>query len=226
MKTKLLILAMSLFVVNSAYAQPKSQNGKKQSIAGQSYIVTKGSGVYKLALLEVAFYREDEFEREMRAYAATKKEDYKDLYAELMESETQLVDSRRSLISVENGITVGLNRENDRSVAYDIYRASTLKFKQKALSYKQVAYAEPVFDKLIPTKSTKTDADGKFQVELPTGNYVIYSKGSRAVGRLEENYRWLLKLELKQSPNQLNLTNDNLTDSNCSQCIDTKQYFK
>jgi hypothetical protein len=226
MNKKLLFLAMFALIATSAFAQSKSLSGKKQAISGQAFIVTKGSGVYKLALLEMSFYSDDAFEKEIKLHAQNYAEEYRELFAQLKEDEDRLNASKQNFELVKLDIKLGTKKDSDEYPAFDIYRKSALRYNSTAINYLNIAYANPVFEKLVPVKSIKTDADGRFQLELPAGKYIMYSKGRRAIGRSEEDYRWLLRVDLKQSKNELILNNDNLTDTNCHQCVDTKQYFK
>lgn len=226
MQTKLLFLVVPVLIATSTFAQSKGPSGKSQSLAGQAFIVTKGSGVYKLALLEMNFYRDDAFEKEIKLHAQNYSEEYRELFKQLKEDEDRLNASKRNLESVKLQIKLGTKDDSDEYPAFEIYRKSALRFNGTAINYLDIAYAKPVFERLIPVKSIKTDADGRFQLELPAGKYIMYSKGSRSIGRSEEDYRWLLRVDLNKSKNELILNNDNLTDTNCQVCVDTKQYFK
>jgi hypothetical protein len=64
-----------------------------------------------------------------------------------------------------------------------------------------------------PIASVKTDADGKFKLELPssTGQLIVAASATRHVPTGErENYFWAVKVT---PPATVTLSNDNLTDS-------------
>lgn len=65
-----------------------------------------------------------------------------------------------------------------------------------------------------PSKRTKTDADGKFQMKVPgSGAYAIYASASRSVGDKVEKYYWLLQVDTHgESPRKIMLSNDNLLE--------------
>ena len=61
-------------------------------------------------------------------------------------------------------------------------------------------------------RSTKTNADGKFQIQVPgTGTYALAAVASRHVGDSVEAYHWLLQIDtVGESPRKIMLSNDNL----------------
>ena len=66
-----------------------------------------------------------------------------------------------------------------------------------------------------PIQTAKTDADGKFMIEVPrTGKFVIAAKGERSVGQETEKYYWLQPVSLEgQQQLVQNLTNNDLTST-------------
>ncbi len=69
------------------------------------------------------------------------------------------------------------------------------------------------FDSLPPPlRTTKTNADGKFQINIPrSGSYVLAAVATRHVGESTESYYWLVKADTRgESPLKIMLSNDNL----------------
>lgn len=67
--------------------------------------------------------------------------------------------------------------------------------------------------------SDKTDADGKFSLKLPSGKrFMIFARAKRQVMSETEEYVWLLG-EADAIPKKLFLTNDNLVETHCAECV-------
>jgi hypothetical protein len=65
----------------------------------------------------------------------------------------------------------------------------------------------------------KTDADGKFSMSLPVGDYVLAAATSRAIFKDMEQYYWLVKLDPNDQSQSLMLSNDNMVQTKCRECI-------
>ena len=90
----------------------------------------------------------------------------------------------------------------------DIY--AWLKLNDELKLYKSGQF---YFDSLpASVRSTKTDADGKFQIQVPhSGSYALAAVASRHVGDSVEAYHWLLQIDtVGGSPRKIMLSNDNL----------------
>jgi hypothetical protein len=71
-----------------------------------------------------------------------------------------------------------------------------------------------------PTQIEKTDADGKFTLNLLAGTYAIVAASHRLVGSETENYCWLVWLNTAGEPTKrLMLSNDNLAETMCRDCV-------
>lgn len=93
--------------------------------------------------------------------------------------------------------------------------------------YESVALPEVFFSDLIRrtapfTASSKTDADGKFNLFVPaSGRVALVAKANRhAAGTLEE-YRWLVWVPVKKGIPKIDvmLANDNLLETACPDCV-------
>jgi hypothetical protein len=66
-----------------------------------------------------------------------------------------------------------------------------------------------------PIEIAETDADGKFEIEVPTtGAFVIAAQAQRSVGDSTEHYYWLQPISLEGQQHRVhNLSNNNLTST-------------
>jgi len=107
------------------------------------------------------------------------------------------------------------NKYRAASKAADVAQAGSLAAHQRWRNLKATEHyydsTEFIFNSLpTPSRSTKTDADGKFQVKIPrSGSYVVVSSASRLVGRSIEKYYWLVKVDPHRE-STIMLSNDNL----------------
>jgi hypothetical protein len=186
-------------------------------IDGQVFIVTGAHESVKLGLVTVAACRPDEF---ASAAASTQSQ---------IESERPKLDAVR-VIAVQMAAVAS---ELERAVTTADIRAfksdgwSTLfsectkiEMNTNRLSHRVTWRADylnsgaPYFKNLPhPIASVKTDADGKFKLELPssTGQVIVTASATRQVPTGErENYFWAVKVT---PPATVTLSNDNLTDS-------------
>jgi hypothetical protein len=68
--------------------------------------------------------------------------------------------------------------------------------------------------------ASKTDADGKFLLDLPAGKYVVAAKSSRLVSLYsQEDYYWLIYVNTTSKNQSLMLSNDNLFKTQCNECV-------
>lgn len=75
---------------------------------------------------------------------------------------------------------------------------------------------------VTPVATTKTDADGKFNVAVPMGKRVaLIARASRLAGGETEEYLWLLWVPVKKGEAKIAVTlaNDNLFETGCGDCI-------
>lgn len=89
------------------------------------------------------------------------------------------------------------------------------RLRRDRLSAAKHRYYSPAFyfDGLpTPFRSTKTNGDGKFQMQLPRScSYALAASAFRHVGDTVEEYYWLLKVDTNgESPRNIMLSNDNL----------------
>jgi hypothetical protein len=183
-------------------------------IDGQVFIVTGGHESVKLGLVAVAACRPDEF---ASAVASTKSQ---------IESERPKLDDIRlranKSVELTSHLVDVVNEEVISSFSATLYNVSVdcikLKVNAEHLADRVSRRSEylnsaaPYFKNLPhPIALVKTDADGKFKMELPSpiDQVIIVASTTRQVllGQLE-NYFWAVKVK---PPATTTLSNDNLT---------------
>ena len=186
-------------------------------IDGQIFIVTGGHESVKLGLVAVAACPPDEF---TSAVASTKSQ---------IESERAKLDDLRP--RADESVTAASQLKNAVTEAgSSIYLSSDgfftmlLKFSEFKTNAESLAdrirrrseYLNsdaPYFKNLPhPIALVKTDADGKFKMELPSSisQIIIVASATREVFGPRENYFWAVKVK---PPATIMLSNDNLTDA-------------
>ena len=82
-----------------------------------------------------------------------------------------------------------------------------------------------IANNLKPIISTKTDADGKFEILLPKGNYALRAHSQRMVVDKTEEYDWIIIFKVQEEMNnQIILSNDNM-GYGCTDCVlDFKEF--
>ena len=66
--------------------------------------------------------------------------------------------------------------------------------------------------------TSKSDADGNFDLTVPAGAYVLVATGKRLAGSSTELYEWMVRIDAAK-PLKVMLSNDNMNDAKCSECV-------
>lgn len=212
-------------------------------IEGEAFVVTKGGESKKLGLVEVQAYKMsdiDGFKKkllgEYSAFIDKIAEDYK--FVGLKEKH----DERNKLIAEINEAnkkyekchTGWLGKECDvklpKELAADFeLRKTSIAIGTLAIIADKAVKLDNKFDliylasrvaehtKSLEAIKTKTDADGKFAMTLPSGEYLIVATGSRQ--SLGEDYFWLLHTNKSGA---IRLANDSMFDQGCDTCLFSK----
>jgi hypothetical protein len=186
-------------------------------VDGQVFIVTGTHESVKLALVTVAACRPDEF---ASAAASTQSQ---------IESERPKLDAVRviavQMAAVASELERAVTKADIRAFKSDDWSTlfsdcTKIEMNTNRLSHRVTWRADylksgaPYFKNLPhPIASVKTDADGKFKLELPssTGQVIVAASATRQVPTGErENYFWAVNVT---PPATVTLSNDNLTDS-------------
>lgn len=210
------------------------------NISGQVFVVTQGKESIKLALVKVSAITEKDIIQYLNASHGNGLEQQKILLPELefAKKESDMASAERASADREfdeaKDRWIAASYSNDKHAYDDAYnKASNNMFAlasisgKKSGSYKAIKNKSDYFDspkyyfENLPTPIgiSKTDADGKFTLSLPPGKYAIAATSSREVFKNTESYYWLVWVNIS-SPNQsLMLSNDNLFETKCDECV-------
>lgn len=187
-------------------------------VDGQVFIVTGAHESVKLGLVAVAACRPDEF---ASAVDATKSQ---------IESERPKLDDIRPRAdkSVEaashliDAVNEAIDSPSVSASVLEVLLPMSPECKKLKTNYEDLVdrvsrrseylnSAAPYFKNLPhPIALVKTDADGKFKMELPSsiGEIIIVASATRRVLGPQENYFWAVKVK---PPATITLSNDNVT---------------
>jgi hypothetical protein len=209
-----------------------------KTIDGQVFIVTAGAQAIKLALVQVAAIPRTEIEKhisdvEMRIASERTKADF---------SATEASEAaQRTKQAIAGGFGEWMRRvarEHPNDHSPEIPRAESQKFHaaeqraakaagrlDEALTRQKLLHsAVPYFEGLPqPAATAKTDADGRFQLNIPDeGDYVLVASSTRVVFNTVEKYFWIVRVRAGDS--KVTLSNDNLTTSASADSVVTTKY--
>ena len=153
------------------------------------FIVTRAHESVKLGLVEVAALRRSEVARAIEA------------------TRSAIADEKKRLEALDHQISESAVPPKERD---ELQR--DLKYRLEYLDS-----AAPFFEALpASVTTTKTDADGKFQLRLPSsGEFVLAARATRSVIADFEVYFWLLGVDVNGAATVM-LSNDNTTDGDSS----------
>lgn len=76
------------------------------------------------------------------------------------------------------------------------------------------------YEKLSPPAAqVKSDADGFFELSLPSGPYALVAKSNRLTPGGEERYLWMVKIDAGKLNQKVYLSNDNMVETFCEDCV-------
>lgn len=217
------ILMMGLLLAGCGIqGEAEKKLAEKVSLTGQIFVVTKGRENIKLALVEVAAIPEKDMMQHLNAKYSNRLEQLKPLTPNL---ELVKKEADAAKVDLDNAFAVAGEYLTPEQAS------KTDKLEDIALSKKgiyitirnQVAYLDSVkyyFEKLpAQLVASKTDADGKFTLTLPTGKYALAAKSSRDVFGTTENYYWLVWVDTSAPSHSVMLSNDNFFETGCGECV-------
>ena len=199
-------------------------------VDGEVFIVTKGGQNIKLGLVEVGVipmqtlvpYLEKQYAEQTNALARMEREikaayeEQSRLHKAVLLAENQMVAAEQKKQS-DWQATEFNNKKLDSARGAARRADITLKLKLKWFLGIESLLGGFYFDKMPnPLRVTKTNADGRFRIQIPgIGVFVIVARASRHVVDEEEQYYWLIKIDPKAGVNQtIMLSNDNLMTCN------------
>lgn len=234
-----MLVFKSIFTVIAAFLISACSS----KIEGEAFVVTKGGDSKKLGLVEVQAYKMQDIEGfkakilgEYSVYVnkisegykfvglKEKYEERKQLLSEIEDATKKYQKCHTSYGFEECDMKLPKTLENDFEIrkkgieigASKIITENAVKIDNKFdMIYLMERVAEHT--KTLEAIKTKTDADGKFTMTLPSGEFLIVATGSRQ--SLGEDYLWLIK---NSKSGSIRLANDSIFDQGCSECLFTK----
>jgi hypothetical protein len=210
-------------------------------IQGQVFVVTKGGESIKLGLVGISAYQfnklkspiNDKWEQDRGA---------RDKASVTFSELTQKIDlAKQNAMDLELKTNIAENLHLANPEDPDLWRDFTasrdLKHAANAL-YKRIASDNTVaqlsaasnykaltnprvFIGILqnPKETTKSDANGNFEMTLPAGIYGLVATSQRMQGGSYEYYEWIIKVNAKKPTQKIMLSNDNLFETRCDECI-------
>lgn len=212
-------------------------------IQGQVFIVTRGGSNIKLALIALAAFSEEdllaqftrtaEAERAMRISAGAELQKAKDeLAAAEQDSAALRARSRSNLdqrLAARARGDFAAQRAGDAEyveiMRLEFSDAKKLAAAKAAVQDSSHSLAELLSPRHFITKlagaraTTKSDADGNFAITVPPGPHVLVATGKRLVGERTEMYEWMVRVDATKPGQRIMLSNDNMVDSGCAECV-------
>lgn len=218
-----------ILLVNTAHAAQKTGKAvvtKTSSIAGQVFVVTKGGENIKLALVGVSAIPE----KQIREYLSTSQNLKREVLDKMVSAKKEWqaatlskeAASARWSTLYRGGDGKGAEEDKAWNESKACEEFESLKFTQYMeanTAWLRFKSGEYYFAELpVGVNSSKTDADGKFKLDLPAGKYALAAKSSRHVFGNTEEYYWIVFVNASSQNQSVMLSNDNLFDTECSDC--------
>jgi hypothetical protein len=185
-----------------------------RDITGQVFIVTKAHESVKLGLVPVSVYARDAIQSSIEAVDAALKSERD----EAKDQQTTIREAQKSASALHDQLWKDARSSSYDKQRYDAaLRAGNLSLEISQLNLavgRRVSFllgSAPYFQELNehhrPVATTKTDADGKFTVTVPSeGEFAIVASSERQTLKDTEYYFWVVP-----AADHVDLTNDNLT---------------
>lgn len=238
MRITIYFVAVLLLISGSVYADQKSEKiiTKKDAavISGQVFIVTKGAANIRLALVDVVAIPEKEisayFKAKLRQMALAERE-FKQASDAEKAAERRVSEAFEPFMEANRWQNSA--QEEEWKQFNIVKEASKIEANKKYVEYIGLKHK---FDSLNESNALdhfnyffdlslsrgrigKTDVDGKFKLAVPAGKYALAAKSSRDVFGYTENYYWLVWTNASAQSHPLMLSNDNLYDTKCKDCV-------
>jgi hypothetical protein len=244
MKLSIYLLACLILISGDISAEQKSdknatekpvihkQEGSKKEnkISGQIFIATKGGENIKLALVTVFAIPENKMQsyiNEKKSNAIVQKNKLIstiDLPRKELEQAKLATKEAKNYVDSQTGSSSFMK-------AMDVYSLCQKQEFEKLMVVSKIERDINYFNSIeyyfdsLPSEITKakTDSDGKFNLSLPPGKYAITASSHRQAGGVAEYYYWLISVNTKSKNQSIMLSNDNLHETYCDDCIITKE---
>jgi hypothetical protein len=222
MKTKTMIFFLLLGVC--AQSLVASCSLSQTNASGDVFIVTKGGENFKLGLVNVAVFSDTS----IQPFIQTK----------LQTETTELVRLNTILDKLDNEATeLGNEKQawpkkvNNKIVQNWTDRSMAIYKEEEQVHEELGPHLRGSFlfsDLPSATATTKTDANGKFILNLEPGKYVLAASASRMVGDTTEKYYWFISIAVDSiQQKRIMLSNDNLFKAHSTDnAIDSSEFWK
>ncbi len=214
---------------------------KEVPVTGEVFVVTRGRTNIKMALVTVRVFPEGQ----VKELIAAKIKAHEDRFEEFKPKVTAARDAMYKAKAAADAADAELYRLNrydlsataratlDRAVEADKARDAAQKELQEAVDDATLLSKGTEIMSGWPTTpfEVKTDGDGKFNLILKPGKYVMTADSSRftgAKGQEIETYYWVVWVTVGNKPVHVMLSNDNQTEAICAPdaCVFDKTSFK
>jgi hypothetical protein len=213
---------------------------KEALVQGQVFVVTEEGTNVKLALVYVSAFDELEFDRQFLQGARLendvrvkllddvhKARREREAAAAAYESAGKARIAANRVLSQANGTPGQEAAKRAQEAAQKVYTDALEADRNARFNYLTAARAEELgksprnFIQSLkqPVAHTKSDADGYFDLVLPEGVYVLTALGKRRTRERDDVYEWIVKVDARRPNVKLMLSNDNMTNTNCEECI-------
>jgi hypothetical protein len=221
-------LAASLWCIALLGCNGHIVNGGTPKIEGQVFVATAGGQSYKLGDVTVYVYSLSNLQKYLADRAKAANHDAAVLSPIVDEGEKDVKEAERVEKEAESAWISSRGQDTDRSEkAFHDAEADADKVRDL---YQDAQHAQTYtlsglfyFDGLskqtdIPVvASARTDADGKFSIELPadtTGDIVLAARAERRVVDSTEAYCWMLRVDEEDRKTKINLANATMSSGN------------
>ncbi len=212
---------------------------KKAVVSGQVFVVTKGSQNIKLGLVTVSAFPEKDvvgpkaktlkIQQELKETALKRIDETR---GEVVAAQQNLSATERELADVSAlwkavALKTGTEEETNYKAVLVRNEANehTVEVAQGKVKIQESILAQigtPKFALMALGESkysAKSDADGRFEMDLPPGVYVLSAKATRRLIETSEEYLWLIRVDLVKGNKKVMLSNDNMIGTSCEECV-------
>ena len=186
---------------------------ESKTIEGQVFIVTGAHESIKLGLVAVAAFNQEEFARSISAVQPGLEAERQELDG-LKPSVQRLTSKTKALRDAawrQHPKTLSRSDASMATTWSELFARASVIASRISWRKQYLASAAPFFKSLPkPIGIVKTDADGKFKLDVSSDKIVLAATATRKVLDEQENYFWAINVK---PPANVTLSNDNLTDA-------------
>ncbi|MEQ1861739.1 MAG: hypothetical protein ABMA13_17610 [Chthoniobacteraceae bacterium] len=220
-KRESVLLAMAILGILSAHTAKAADDVTQ--VDGQVFIVTKGAGSYKLALVTIGVF-DDVVLSENLQRKRTEALPAMTYFTEKAQIAKALVDEAKKVEDAAFKVYLDEIRNQKKKDQYEAAKtaASTARELWRTI-LGRAGYgtsAQYYFSDLPPPlMTTKTDADGKFSFKVArNAKYILAAQAERTAGNAKEEYAWMVRVDASgQEAKMIFLSNDNLSTADSAQ---------